>query len=165
MDKIRISGQINDSIVDGPGLRYVIFTQGCLHNCLGCHNPQTHDVNGGTLVDIEEIKANIAKNGLLDGITFSGGEPFLQPKECANIALWAKNRGMNIISFSGYTYEQLLKMDNVKEFLDLVDILIDGPFVLKEKSLNISYRGSRNQRVIDMNETRKQKKVILFIDD
>lgn len=165
MDKIRTSGFINDSIVDGPGLRYVIFTQGCKHNCPGCHNPQTHDINGGTLTDISEIKANIEKNGLLDGITFSGGEPFLQPEACAEIAKWAKDRGLNIISFSGFTYEQLLEMPNVQDFLNLVDILIDGPFILSQKSLNLSFRGSKNQRVIDLNETRKQNKIVLYIDD
>lgn len=165
MDKIRTSGFINDSIVDGPGLRYVIFTQGCKHNCPGCHNPQTHDMNGGTLTDISEIKANIEKNGLLDGITFSGGEPFLQPEACAEIAKWAKDRGLNIISFSGFTYEQLLEMPNVQDFLNLVDILIDGPFILSQKSLNLSFRGSKNQRVIDLNETRKQNKIVLYIDD
>jgi len=165
MDKIRISGQINDSIVDGPGLRYVIFTQGCLHNCLGCQNVHTHDLNGGYLVDIEEIKDKIAKNGLLDGITFSGGEPFLQSKQCASIAVWAKKRGLDILSYTGYTYEQLLKKEDAQEFLNLIDVLIDGPFILKDKSLNISFRGSTNQRVIDLNKTRQEGKIVLFIDD
>lgn len=165
MDSIRTSGLVNDSIVDGPGIRYVIFTQGCTHNCFGCHNPQTHDMNGGTLTSIAEIKEQIAKNGLLDGITFSGGEPFLQPEACAEIAGWAKNRGLNIVSYSGFTYEQLQSMPNVQEFLNLVDILIDGPFIMKEKSLTLTFRGSKNQRVIDLNETKKQNKIVLFLED
>lgn len=166
VSSIRVAGLTNDSIVDGLGFRFVIFTQGCKHNCPGCHNPQTHSFDGGKVMDIKEIEEQIARNGLLDGITFSGGDPFEQPEACAEIARWAKNRGLNIWAYTGYTYEQLLKKDEVKEFLDLVDVLIDGPFILAEKSLLLSFRGSKNQRVIDLNETRKTGEIVLIdVDD
>jgi len=165
-NKIRVAGLTDDSIVDGKGFRFVIFTQGCLHHCKGCHNPETWDMNGGTLMDIDEIKEKIARNGLLDGITFSGGDPFYQPVACANLAKWAKERGLNIWAYTGFLYEELLKMPEVKEFLDLVDVLVDGPFILEEKSLLLNFRGSKNQRVIDLNETKKTGIVSLIdVDD
>jgi len=165
-NKIRVAGLTDDSIVDGKGFRFVIFTQGCLHHCKGCHNPETWDMNGGTLMDIDEIKEKIARNGLLDGITFSGGDPFYQPVACANLAKWAKERGLNIWAYTGFLYEELLKMPEVKDFLDLVDVLVDGPFILEEKSLLLNFRGSKNQRVIDLNETKKTGIVSLIdVDD
>jgi len=165
-NKIRVAGLTDDSIVDGKGFRFVIFTQGCLHHCKGCHNPETWDMNGGTLMDIDEIKEKIARNGLLDGITFSGGDPFYQPDACANLAKWAKERGLNIWAYTGFLYEELLKMPEVKDFLDLVDVLVDGPFILEEKSLLLNFRGSKNQRVIDLNETKKTGIVSLIdVDD
>jgi anaerobic ribonucleoside-triphosphate reductase activating protein len=165
-NKIRVAGLTDDSIVDGKGFRFVIFTQGCLHHCKGCHNPETWDMNGGTLMDIDEIKEKIARNGLLDGITFSGGDPFYQSDACANLAKWAKERGLNIWAYTGFLYEELLKMPEVKEFLDLVDVLVDGPFILEEKSLLLNFRGSKNQRVIDLNETKKTGIVSLIdVDD
>ena len=163
---IRVAGLTNDSIVDGKGFRFVIFTQGCLHHCKGCHNPETWAMDGGNLMDISEIENMIAKNGLLDGITFSGGDPFYQPEACAKIAKWAKERGLNIWAYTGYLYEELLNMPEVKEFLDLVDVLVDGPFILEEKSLLLNFRGSKNQRVIDLNETRKTGEIVLLdVDD
>ena len=165
-NKIRVAGLTNDSIVDGLGFRFVIFTQGCLHHCKGCHNPETWDMNGGKLMDIEEIKSKIKANGLLDGITFSGGDPFYQPEACANIAKWGKENGLNIWAYTGFLYEELLDMPEVKEFLDLVDVLVDGPFILEEKSLLLNFRGSKNQRVIDLNETRKTGEIVLLeVDD
>jgi len=165
-NKIRVAGLTDDSIVDGKGFRFVIFTQGCLHHCKGCHNPETWDMNGGTLMDIDEIKEKIARNGLLDGITFSGGDPFYQSDACANLAKWAKERGLNIWAYTGFLYEELLKMPEVKDFLDLVDVLVDGPFILEEKSLLLNFRGSKNQRVIDLNETKKTGIVSLIdVDD
>ena len=165
-NKIRVAGLTNDSIVDGKGFRFVIFTQGCLHHCKGCHNPETWAMDGGTLMDLDEIKEKIARNGLLDGITFSGGDPFYQVKPCAELAKWAKDRGLNVWAYTGFLYEELLEMPEVKEFLDLVDVLVDGPFILEEKSLLLNFRGSKNQRVIDLNETRKTGKVSLIdVDD
>jgi anaerobic ribonucleoside-triphosphate reductase activating protein len=165
-NKIRVAGLTDDSIVDGKGFRFVIFTQGCLHHCKGCHNPETWDMNGGNEMDIEEIKIKIKQNGLLDGITFSGGDPFYQAAPCAKLAKWAKENGLNIWAYTGFVYEDLLKMPEVKEFLDLVDVLVDGPFILEEKSLLLNFRGSKNQRVIDLNETRNQNKIVLLeVDD
>ena len=165
-NQIRVAGLTNDSIVDGKGFRFVIFTQGCLHHCKGCHNPETWDMNGGNVMDLDEIKDKIARNGLLDGITFSGGDPFYQPKPCAELAKWAKERGLNVWAYTGFLYEELLNMPEVKEFLDLVDVLVDGPFILEEKSLLLNFRGSKNQRVIDLNETRKTGIVSLIdVDD
>ena len=165
-NKIRVAGLTNDSIVDGKGFRFVIFTQGCLHHCKGCHNPETWAMDGGTLMDISEIEEKVARNGLLDGITFSGGDPFYQPEACAKIAKWAKDRGLNIWAYTGFLYEELLEMPEVKEFLDLVDVLVDGPFILEEKSLLLNFRGSKNQRVIDLNETKKTGAVsLLDVDD
>lgn len=165
-NKIRVAGLTNDSIVDGKGFRFVIFTQGCLHHCKGCHNPETWDMNGGNIMDLDDIKDKIARNGLLDGITFSGGDPFYQPKPCAELAKWAKERGLNVWAYTGFVYEELLNMPEVKEFLDLVDVLVDGPFILEEKSLLLNFRGSKNQRVIDLNETRKTGTVSLIdVDD
>jgi len=165
-NKIRVAGLTNDSIVDGKGFRFVIFTQGCLHHCKGCHNPETWDMNGGNIMDLDDIKDKIARNGLLDGITFSGGDPFYQPKPCAELAKWAKERGLNVWAYTGFVYEELLNMPEVKEFLDLVDVLVDGPFILEEKSLLLNFRGSKNQRVIDLNETRKTGIVSLIdVDD
>lgn len=165
-NKIRVAGITNDSIVDGKGFRLVVFTQGCLHHCKGCHNPETWAMDGGTLMDLDEIKEKVSRNGLLDGITFSGGDPFYQVKPCAELAKWAKERGLNIWVYTGFLYEELLNMPEVKEFLDLVDVLVDGPFILEEKSLLLNFRGSKNQRVIDLNETRKTGKVSLIdVDD
>lgn len=165
-NQIRIAGLTDDSIVDGKGFRFVIFTQGCLHHCKGCHNPETWDMNGGKIMDITEIEDKISANGLLDGITFSGGDPFYQASACAKIAKWAKDRGLNIWAYTGFLYEELLKMPEVKDFLDLVDVLVDGPFILEKKSLLLNFRGSTNQRVIDLNETRKTGEIsLLDIDD
>ena len=165
-NQIRVAGLTNDSIVDGKGFRFVIFTQGCLHHCKGCHNPETWAMDQGTLMDISEIEEKIARNGLLDGITFSGGDPFYQPEACYEIAKWGKARGLDIWAYTGFLYEELLEMPQVKDFLDLVDVLVDGPFVLEEKSLLLNFRGSKNQRVIDLNETKKQGKIVLLdVDD
>ena len=165
-NKIRVAGITNDSIVDGKGFRLVVFTQGCLHHCKGCHNPETWPMDKGTVMDLDEIKEKIASNGLLDGITFSGGDPFYQPIPCAKLAKWAKERGLNVWAYTGFLYEELLNMPEVKEFLNLVDVLVDGPFILEEKSLLLNFRGSKNQRVIDLNETRKTGEIVLIdVDD
>lgn len=161
LNTCRIAGIISESIVDGPGIRYVIFMQGCLHNCKGCHNPETHDLNGGFIKEIEQIKKEITDNPLLDGITISGGEPFLQPKEALLLALFAKEKKLNVMVYTGFTYEQIVKDPIKKELLDNIDYLVDGPFILEEKSLLLNFKGSRNQRIIDINKTKQQEKIIL----
>ena len=164
--KIRLAAYLQpDSIVDGEGIRTVIWTQGCPHNCLGCHNPETHDFEGGALVDLEEVYEIIDSLEGQDGITFSGGDPFVQSKECAEIAKYARNKGYNIWSYTGFTFEQLLvlseKKPEIMDFLKEIDILIDGKFELSKKSYTSKFRGSSNQRIIDVKKSLKKKKAVL----
>lgn len=153
--KIRLARDIQtDSIVDGEGIRTVIWTQGCIHNCKGCHNPDTHSFTDGFLVEIDKIKEEISKLKGQSGITFSGGDPMCQPKQCAEIAKYAKSIGLNIWCYTGYTYEKLMDMSNtnkdIYEFLKYIDFLVDGPFILSKKSFDVKFRGSKNQRIIDV---------------
>ena len=164
-DTIRIAGVVRESIVDGPGFRFTVFCQGCPHNCAGCHNPATHDFSGGYDCDISRILEAIDKNPLLDGVTFSGGEPMCQAEAFCSLAAEVKKRNLNIVTYTGYTYEELLIMSEkdiwIKKLLDLTDILIDGRFILSQRDLTLLFRGSRNQRVIDMNLTRNSGKLTL----
>ncbi len=166
MKELRISGAVPESIVDGPGIRYTVFVQGCPHHCEGCHNPQTHDFDGGKLVKIDSVLDSIKKNPLLSGVTFSGGEPFCQPEALAELGEKIKELGMNLVCYSGFTFEELLAMAEknlaVHKLLSLTDILIDGKFVLAEKSLMLKFRGSRNQRILDVPASMKEKKAILM---
>lgn len=152
--KIRLAGTANDSIVDGPGIRYTVFTQGCPHHCKGCHNPQTHDFSGGTEEDTERIEAEFSKNILLSGITLSGGEPFCQAEACCDLAKRAKQLGLSVWAYTGYTLEQLTAGFDVhpewRALLETVDVLVDGQFVLALRSLDCKWRGSKNQRLIDV---------------
>ena len=155
---MKIAGTVQDSIVDGPGLRFAVFTQGCPHKCDGCHNPETHDISGGEEKPVDEIIADMRKNPLTDGLTLSGGEPFLQAADCAALARAAKADGLNVWIYSGWTYEQLLEMskrdNDVATLLDIIDVLVDGRFEASLRSLELRFRGSSNQRIIDMNATR-----------
>lgn len=162
--RISLSGVTGDSIVDGPGLRLTIFTQGCLHNCPGCHNPQTHDPEGGSWADTEDILAAAAENPLLDGITLSGGDPFLQPVPCLALAEGAHKIGLNVWTYTGYTWEALWE-ENAPEKIALLketDVLVDGPFLLAERSLELQFCGSRNQRLIDVKKSLAEDKVVLW---
>lgn len=161
---LRIAGVIRESIVDGPGLRFVVFTQGCPHLCKGCHNPATHALDGGYEISHERILTEFFKNPLLKGITLSGGEPFLQPLELLPIAKAVREGGKDVVIYTGYTLEQLMNMDdeNTKELLSYCDILIDGPFILSQRDLTLTFKGSRNQRIIDMNATRKSGEITLL---
>lgn len=160
--KIRIAGITQDSIVDGKGLRFVVFTQGCPHQCPGCHNPETHSLSGGTLMDVEEIIERMDTNPLCDGLTLSGGEPFYQPMCCARIAKAAKERGMNVWCYTGYTLNELSSIPAAEDLLAYVDVLVDGRFIQSKRSLDLDYRGSTNQRVIDMNAYRKTGEITLL---
>ncbi|MBQ8582665.1 MAG: anaerobic ribonucleoside-triphosphate reductase activating protein [Ruminococcus sp.] len=156
--ELRIAGTANDSIVDGPGIRFTIFTQGCPHHCEGCHNPQTHDFNGGTITDTDELLNRIKSNPLLDGVTFSGGEPFCQAAALAELGSKIKALGLNIVTYTGYTFEELYAdrtSNGFGELLSVTDYLIDGPFVLAQKNWEIRFRGSSNQRIIDVTESLK----------
>ena len=157
---IKISGIETESIVDGERIRYVIFTQGCPHHCLGCHNPQTHSFDGGKFVLIEDILDDISKRkDWIDGITLSGGEPFCQIYQCALIAKKVHEMGLSVWCYTGYLFEDLYRQGI--ELLKHIDVLVDGPFVQTEKSLELNFRGSRNQRVIDISESLKKGIVIL----
>ena len=162
--RISLSGITGDSIVDGPGLRLTIFTQGCLHNCPGCHNPQTHDPSGGSWADTEDILAAAAENPLLDGITLSGGDPFLQPVPCLALAEGAHKIGLNVWTYTGYTWEALLEENDTEKLalLKETDVLVDGPFLLAERSLELRFCGSRNQRLIDVKKSLAEGKVVLW---
>lgn len=148
--KIRLAGMVNDSIVDGPGLRLAIFTQGCPHHCPHCHNPQSHDFEGGEVRSTEELLNIARENPLLDGITLSGGEPFCQPEACAELARGAHEAGLNVWCYTGYLYEELLERPEWKVLLQNIDVLVDGPFIWAEKTLDRRFRGSANQRVLDV---------------
>lgn len=164
--EIRLAADLQkDSIVDGEGIRTVIWTQGCPHHCLGCHNPITHDFDGGALVDIEYIKAEIDSLDGQDGITFSGGDPFVQPLACSILAHYAKEKGLNIWCYTGYTFEHLLELSKVKpdikKFLEEIDVLVDGKFELSKKSYSAIFRGSSNQRIIDVAKSLAKNKTVL----
>ena len=152
-----------DSIVDGEGIRTVIWTQGCAHKCPGCHNPQTHSFEDGYLLDIEEVKEMIDDLEGQDGITFSGGDPLYQVEACLELAKYIKTKKLNIWCYTGFTYETLLHMAEKKkeilDFLKTIDVLIDGPFILEKKSLDCPFRGSTNQRIIDTKKSIKEKKL------
>lgn len=155
---IRLAANLDtDSIVDGPGLRCVVWTQGCAHNCKGCHNPQTHDFNGGALFSVEEICEQINSLKYHTGITFSGGDPMYQPEACAKIAAYAKSLGLDVWCYTGFCFEELValskKNKNYVKFLDNIDVLVDGPFILEQRDLNLLFRGSSNQRLIDLKKT------------
>ena len=146
-----LAGIVNDSIVDGPGIRMTVFAQGCPHHCTGCHNPETWAFGCGTPMEEERIVEIVSTNPLCRGVTFSGGEPFAQAEGFAKLAKLLKKKGYEVASYSGYTFEQLTNgTDAQKELLMSIDVLIDGPFVLSEKSLEVPFRGSRNQRILDV---------------
>ena len=161
-DTLRIAGLVDESIVDGPGFRYAVFTQGCIHNCPGCHNPHTHDPNGGREISIREIVDNIKKNPLLDGITLTGGDPFLQAGPCAVLAEKVKQLGLNVVTYTGYTFEEILERPDDIPLLNQTDILIDGPILIEKRSLDLLYKGSENQRMIDVPASLKAGKAILL---
>ena len=162
--ELRIAGTISESIVDGPGFRYVIFTQGCPHHCPGCQNPQTHPFEGGELRDTDELMQEMLQDSLNCGFTFSGGEPFCQPKPLAELAKRAHDKGKNVFCYTGYTYEQLMEHpdDSVRELLRQVDILVDGRYEEAQRDLTLRFRGSRNQRLIDVRRTMQENKIVLW---
>jgi len=163
---IRIAGIVKESIVDGPGIRYVVFAQGCSHGCQGCHNEAALDFSGGEDYEIEQIISDIGKNPLLAGVTFSGGEPFSQPEAFLNLAAELKQRNINIWAYTGYTYDELIKLSEenqaIQKLLGHIDVLVDGRFVLEKRDISLQFKGSSNQRTIDMNATREQGGVVIL---
>lgn len=153
-----------DSIVDGEGLRSVIWFQGCSHNCFGCHNPETHDFNAGFLVSIDEIKKKIDELEFQAGVTFSGGDPMMQVDALYELASYVKEKGMNVWCYTGFLFEDLLKMIDknpmYQKALEQIDALVDGKFDINLKSFDVKFRGSSNQRILDVKESLKQRKAI-----
>ena len=148
---VNLAGIQTDSIVDGPGIRTTFFCQGCPHHCEGCHNPETWPFDGGTPMETEAMVAIVTGNPLCRGVTFSGGEPFAQAEGFLHLAKALKEKGYEVASYSGYTFEQLLRGTPAqRQLLEKIDILIDGPFLQKEKSLELAFRGSTNQRILDV---------------
>ena len=161
---LRLAGVIRESIVDGPGIRMVVFAQGCPHHCKGCHNPETHDPAGGYDSTVGNLLREAKKNPLLKGLTLSGGDPFFQANGFARLAKAAHEAGYNIITYTGYTFEELLAGLEAHEgweaLLRETDILVDGKFILEERSLSLQFRGSKNQRVIDVPASLKAGKAM-----
>ncbi|MCI5651220.1 MAG: anaerobic ribonucleoside-triphosphate reductase activating protein [Ruminococcus bromii] len=162
--EIRIAGIVEDSIVDGRGIRMAVFVQGCPHHCPGCHNPQTHDFAGGTLDDTDRIFEAFRENPLYRGITFSGGEPFCQPKPLKALADRVHGIKKDVTVYTGWTYEALCAMHDpdVDALLSVCDVLVDGPFIEAQRDPELLFRGSANQRLIDMNRTRERGEVTLL---
>ena len=166
MYRLKIGGIVNDSIVDGPGLRLTIFMQGCGFHCKNCFNPETWDFEGGGLVPIDAVLEAIDELEYQTGLTFSGGDPMYQAEACNEIAEYARSKGLNIWVYTGFTFEEIMLMAEKKpiyrEFLEKIDVLVDGRFRLEERDLSLLFRGSRNQRLIDVKKTLKSGKVTLL---
>lgn len=166
MDKnIRLSGIAYESLVNGPGLRRVFFSQGCKHDCIGCFNPDTHNFNGGELRNMDELIEDVAINPMIKGITFSGGDPLEQADKFAYMAKKFKDLKLNIWCYTGYKFEDILrKFDEkkeLKELLENIDVLVDGKFEIGNKKDGLKFRGSSNQRIIDVKKSLESGEVIL----
>lgn len=161
---VRLSGIAYESLVNGPGMRRVFFAQGCKHNCKGCFNPETHDLLGGEEKNMDELIEDVVKNKMIKGVTFSGGDPLEQADKFSYMAKIFKNSGLNIWCYTGYTFEELLekmKSDNdTRELLKNIDVLVDGEFQLENKNCGLRFRGSSNQRIIDVNNSITLGKII-----
>ena len=170
--KIRIADIIEESFVDGEGIRFTIFVQGCPHRCKGCHNPATHDFNGGKVIDTNELIDMIKKPSLINGITLSGGEPLCQIKAVNELARAAKNLNLTVWCYTGYILEDLINenvhnekffnIGEIHEFLKLVDVLVDGPYIESQRDLTMQFCGSKNQRLIDVQKSLELKKIIIW---
>ena len=154
---MRVAGLTHDSIVDGPGLRYVVFAQGCSIRCEDCHNPNTWDPLGGSEISIDDIITDLLSNPLTDGLTLSGGEPFDQAADCASLAAVAREKGLNVWVFTGKTFEELIDIDgsnsDIMKLLKQTDVLVDGRYIADERTLSLKWCGSKNQRVIDVQKS------------
>lgn len=159
--KIRLASPIQkDSVVDGPGIRMVIWTQGCPHHCPFCHNPETHSFTAGNLVLVDDLIDQIKNTELQDGITFSGGDPMMQPIPCAYLAKKCKELGLNVWCYTGFLFEELLTKPDCLEFLKYIDVLVDGKFDNNLKSYSAIFRGSKNQRILNVKASLKKQKAV-----
>lgn len=179
---MRISGIVEESIVDGEGWRGAIFFQGCLHHCVGCQNEHTWNINGGKEISLNELEeavdSIVESNPLIDGITLTGGDPFFQADEIIALCDYIKNtKHLNLWVYTGFTFERFLeyKNDNTSnnkysikvtesmiKLLDYIDVLVDGPFILEKRTLDGYFAGSSNQRVIDVKKTMQSGKITLY---
>lgn len=154
---VRLSGIAYESLVNGPGVRRVLFSQGCKHNCKGCFNPDTHCINGGKEFVADDLVKDILKNPMLKGVTFSGGDPLEQAEKFAYIASKLNNKGLNIWCYTGYTFEYIMENANKrkgwKELIDNINVLVDGKFQLEKKIEGLRFRGSANQRIVDVKKS------------
>lgn len=168
MEFLRLAGVVRESITDGPGLRFTVFCQGCPHECPKCHNVDTWNFDAGKDVAVDKIIAEIEKNPLLQGVTFSGGEPFCQAEGFSALAdgLRAsdKCRQMDIMVYTGYRYEELVEMSEentkIRELMEKIDILVDGKFEDSKRDISLRFRGSSNQRIIDMKSTLEKGEIV-----
>ena len=164
--KIRLAGIAYESLVNGPGMRRVYFSQGCRHNCEGCFNPDTHDFNGGFLADTEDLKVEISKLKLVDGITLSGGDPMFQVEASLDIAKFCHSIDLNVWCYTGYTFEDVLekmkKDNNIKDLIENIDVLVDGRFEKDKKVDGLKFKGSSNQRLIDVKKSLKSNCIIVL---
>ncbi|EKQ56004.1 MULTISPECIES: anaerobic ribonucleoside-triphosphate reductase activating protein [unclassified Clostridium] len=163
---IRLSGIAYESLVNGPGIRRVFFAQGCKHNCKGCFNPDTHNFNGGEEKGIDELIEDTINNPIIKGVTFSGGDPWEQADKFAYMAKEFRKRALNIWSYTGYTFEYITenidKREGWRELLENIDVLVDGKFEENKTQDGLRFRGSTNQRIIDVNKTLKEGKIIIL---
>lgn len=166
--KLRLAGIVKESVVDGPGIRLVVFVQGCPHHCQGCHNPASHDPTGGYEATTEEILSELDKNKLISGLTLSGGEPFNQVTAMIALAIGAKTRNLSVVVYTGYLWEELMtrgtESKEIEQLLNLTDILVDGPFMLDRRDISLAFRGSTNQRLIDVAASLRQKRLVEWVD-
>lgn len=162
--KIKIASVIDDSIVDGPGIRMTVFFQGCSHGCEGCFNKETWGFNGGHYCDVEDIYKAAMNNPLLDGITLSGGDPIYQVKGALELVKLFENTPLNIFVYTGFTFEELLEIsknnEDLQAFLEKIDYLVDGKFDITKKDISLRFRGSSNQRIINVKQSLKENKII-----
>lgn len=165
MCEIKLAGIVNDSITDGPGIRFTIFVQGCPRSCPGCHNPQTQCLEGGTSVSTEQLLEKIKSNPLLDGVTLSGGEPMIWAEQLLDLAKEIKKLNLSLFCYTGYLFEELEKVKGAKELLKYIDVLVDGPFVKEKRDYRLKFKGSTNQRIIDVSNTLNQNKIVLVEDE
>ena len=166
---LRLAGVIRESIGDGPGIRFTVFCQGCPHGCPGCHNQSTHDFRGGTDTPVSRILQAVDENPLLAGVTFSGGEPACQPGPFAELARQVHKRGMDVWMYSGYTLEELQQMalddPALAGLIAEIDVLVDGRYLEAQRDLTLNFRGSANQRLIDMKASREAGTVVLYKEE
>ena len=163
---IRLSGIAYESLSNGPGMRRVLFSQGCSHECVGCFNPSTHSFSGGELKDMDILIEDIKNNPILKGVTFSGGDPLEQADKFAYIAMKVKKLGLDIWCYTGYTYEYIMEnlydKQEINELLKNVDALVDGKFEINRKDIRVKFRGSNNQRIIDVQASLSSGKVVVL---